>query len=89
MKTIACFIFFTLISFSNFANEFESESTDLTPDVDTVLDIYSFCVEQYAEHENIDTELLNCVNQDLETAAYQTFSSVSMLNKFISLEKGE
>jgi len=38
---------------------------------------------------DIDTELLNCVNQDLETAAYQTFSSVSMLNKFISLEKGE
>lgn len=92
MKTIPCLLLLSLISFGGYSNDLESQVSESTPDLDTVLNIYNFCVEkQYSDQDdfNMETYLLDCVNVDLITAAYQTFNSYNGLIEFISSDKGE
>jgi len=70
------------------ANEVDTELDVSVPDVETVLNIYNFCVEQYSQDEDSDTEsfLLNCVNADLKASAYKIFSSYNELKSFVDIE---
>ena len=70
------------------ANEIDTELDVSIPDVETVLNIVSYCAEQYPEEESVENQslLLSCVNADLKASAYRVFNSYSELQSFIDIE---
>ncbi|WDD97461.1 hypothetical protein [Thalassomonas actiniarum] len=91
MKSLAYALVTVCFSGGLLAQEPVTQSTLSQPDIDTVVNIHNFCVEQHSEHEEPNREkyLFNCVNADLQASAYRLFTSVDELKLFIKSERDE
>lgn len=78
-------------SFSAFSNEEDTGDLLYKADVDTVASIHDYCSSQVDENGEAQSEsvILTCINNDLDAAAYQTFSSYHQVKSLLKSEKGE
>lgn len=91
MKKIAYLLVAVTCSFSVVAIEESSENDVFKADRDTVAYLYDYCSSQLDENGEVQSEsfILSCINNDLETSAYQTFSSYSQVKALLASAKGE
>lgn len=46
-------------------------------DVETLKDIYEFCVSQQEDENSEDKSLLKCINEELEYGGFNTFKTIA------------
>ncbi|MFC3094527.1 hypothetical protein DRW07_13440 [Alteromonas sediminis] len=59
---------------------------DLDPvDKETLVDIYEYCADINDTNVNDEKIMLTCINEELSTLSYQTFTSLSDVKKMIGM----